>query len=122
MHEVCSPSRSFRLPANCRLRKSLQYQEVFAQHKRISNRNFQLLYREQPQQGKARIGIIVSRRVSPKAVNRNRIKRQLREVFRLNQRRFRDLDIVVIALKSCAELNNTELRRSFLNLTMKLEK
>lgn len=53
----------------------------------------------------ARLGIVVTRRVSAKAVIRNRIKRQIRESFRLNHDRLTGLDVVVSAhpQAACAE-------------------
>jgi ribonuclease P protein component len=60
----------------------------------------------------ARIGITVSRRVSPRAVTRNRIKRQIRESFRLHQVNFPGLDIVVVARTSAATAANHVLARS----------
>jgi ribonuclease P protein component len=63
------------------------------------------------QQG-ARIGITVSRRVSPLAVTRNRIKRQIRESFRLHQVKFPALDVVVVARTPAAAADNHVLARS----------
>ena len=48
----------------------------------------------------ARIGIIASRRVAPRAVDRNRVKRMVREVFRTMARRPGGMDIVV-ELRRC---------------------
>ena len=48
----------------------------------------------------ARIGIIASRRVAPRAVDRNRVKRMVREVFRTMARRPAGMDIVV-ELRRC---------------------
>lgn len=44
-----------------------------------------------------RLGLIVSRKASPRAVVRNRIKRQVRETFRRYQEKLGGLDIVVVA-------------------------
>lgn len=60
----------------------------------------------------ARIGIVVSRRVSLKAVTRNRIKRQIRESFRRNHASLHGLDIVVIAQAAAATVTNPNLGRS----------
>jgi len=48
----------------------------------------------------ARIGIIASRRVAPRAVDRNRMKRLVREVFRTMAERPAGVDIVV-ELRRC---------------------
>lgn len=60
----------------------------------------------------ARIGMTVSRRVSPRAVTRNRIKRQIRESFRLHQVKFPSLDVVVVARTPAATAEKHVLARS----------
>ncbi len=45
--------------------------------------------------GWARLGLIVSKRILPRAVDRNRVKRQIREAFRLVQHELGGLDTIV---------------------------
>lgn len=45
----------------------------------------------------SRIGVIVSTRTAPRAVDRNRIKRLVREAFRQEPERFMGNDLVVLA-------------------------
>jgi len=52
-------------------------------------------YVGQRQEGPARLGILISRRHSPKAVRRNAIKRSVREAFRLEQERLGAFDLLV---------------------------
>ncbi len=59
--------------------------------------------------GKRKLGIAVSRRVGG-AVQRNRIKRVIREYFRLNSLSFPSGDCVVIPGGGAAELTNAEIR------------
>ncbi|WP_424946803.1 ribonuclease P protein component [Candidatus Spongiihabitans sp.] len=58
-----------------------------------------------------RLGLAVSRRVSKKAVQRNRIKRQIRESFRLRLVELPTIDLVVVAKAGGAEQANQALRR-----------
>ncbi len=58
----------------------------------------------------SRVGLAVSRRVSKKAVQRNRIKRQIRESFRLQQTELPPIDFVVTAKVGCAEQVSVVLR------------
>lgn len=51
----------------------------------------------------ARLGLAVSRRVSRKAVVRNRIKRHIRESFRAQQDKLAGMDIVVLARAQAAQ-------------------
>ncbi len=50
----------------------------------------------------ARLGLAVSRRVSPRAVERNRIKRQIRESFRRHRPDLPNVDVLVIAHRNAA--------------------
>jgi ribonuclease P protein component len=52
-------------------------------------------YVGQRPEGPARLGILISRRHSPKAVRRNAIKRSVREAFRLEQERLGPFDLLV---------------------------
>jgi ribonuclease P protein component len=69
---------------------------------------------------RARLGLGVSRRVSPKAVERNRIKRQIREVFRHCQQELHGLDVVVIAQAAAGACRNSELRTALRQQFMKM--
>lgn len=59
-----------------------------------------------------RLGIAVSRRVSKRAVERNRIRRQVRESFRLNRLRLPARDYVVVARSAAAGASNPQLRQA----------
>lgn len=63
-------------------------------------------------QADARLGLVVSRRVSPRAVVRNRIKRQIRESFRSLEPTLAGLDVVVTARQRAANADNAALRLS----------
>ena len=54
----------------------------------------------------------MSRKVSKRAVERNRIKRQIRESFRLNRKILRGMDCVVVAKKAAANIEKPVDRKS----------
>lgn len=54
-----------------------------------------MFYFERRAEGLPRLGVLVSRRHSPKAVRRNAIKRSVREAFRLEQEQLGAVDILV---------------------------
>jgi len=51
----------------------------------------------------ARLGIIASKKTLPRAADRNRIKRVIREAFRQHSIKARKLDIVVLVRHACAQ-------------------
>lgn len=72
--------------------------------------------------GAPRIGLAVSRKVSPTAAGRNRIKRQVRESFRICQASLPAIDIVVMAKRDAAAADNGQLRSSLEKHWQKLAK
>lgn len=67
-----------------------------------------------------RLGLVVSRRVGG-AVQRNRLKRRLREVFRTNLGRFpAATDVVVIAMAGAPALGYEEVREEILECLARL--
>lgn len=71
---------------------------------------------------RARLGVTVSRRTSPRAVVRNRIKRQIRESFRVSKSDLPEVDIVVVANGPAAAATNAELKQSLITLLQKTAK
>ncbi len=62
--------------------------------------------------GHARLGMTVSRRVSRRAVDRNRIKRRIRESFRHMRAAFGSIDIVVVARPTARDAEPARLQES----------
>ena len=84
----------------------------------ISNR-YLVLYRKRGCPGKNRVGITVSKKLGG-AVVRNRVRRRLREVYRLNESRFlTGYDIVVVARSACVDAPFEALTRAYLQLADK---
>jgi ribonuclease P protein component len=92
-----------------RLTRSSEYEEVFERNEyRITSGPLLLLARGNNLQG-PRIGFVVGKRAVPTAVHRNRIKRILRESFRLNQQSMQGVDIVILARAGVVTLDNKKL-------------
>jgi len=64
------------------------------------------------QGGYARLGIAVSRRTAPRSVDRNRIKRLVRESFRTQQTNIEANDVVVTAKRAAGAGSRETLLRS----------
>src|SRR5690606_35159503 len=67
-----------------------------------------------------RLGLVIGKKSVKLAVERNRIKRQIRESFRLNQDNLVGWDIVVVARKGLGDLENGELAQQFGKLWKRL--
>jgi ribonuclease P protein component len=64
----------------------------------------------------------VSRKVSSLAVQRNRIKRQVKEYFRHNGKNLRGYDLVVMSIGGTADRSNKEIQNDLRQLWSQLEK
>lgn len=66
-----------------------------------------------------RLGCIVAKKHAKKAVERNRIKRQIRETFRLNKHNLLPCDVVVMAKIGAAKQDNKTLHQELILLWQK---
>lgn len=107
---MSSPPR-LGLSKNRRLRSGNELREISRTGRRIRDSLFSVHTRAN-RLGHARLGLTVSRRVSTKAVVRNRIKRCVRESFRRTQSRLGALDMVVIAQPGAGKAGPAALRES----------
>lgn len=78
---------SFRYPRKEKLKSKLLIDQLFAEGRILTKYPLRLLYMERPVSGAPRfqVGVAVPRRSFRKAVARNRIKRLMRESYRLNK-------------------------------------
>jgi ribonuclease P protein component len=107
--------RSFTFSKADRLLKRHEFLRLSASGKRVQNRYFIANFGQGRAQ-RSRLGITVTKKVG-NAVARNRIKRCVREYFRLNRHRLRgNWDINVIAKKSAAGLPSSLAFSSLENL------
>jgi len=67
-----------------------------------------------------RLGLVIGKKSVKLSVERNRLKRQIRESFRLNQDNLVGWDIVVVARKGLGDLQNAELAQQFGKLWKRL--
>lgn len=124
---VCRPELSvqrnerFPFPRSARLLTSAQFGRVFAGAERVADRYFTVLGTSNAC-GEARLGLAISRRAARRAVDRNRIKRVVRESFRHHRPGLPALDIVVMARPSAATAASEELDRALDKLWQRLVK
>jgi ribonuclease P protein component len=108
-------SRRLRLGATQRLRTKLQFEAVYGGGKRFDDRFFGM--RVRPNNGThARLGLAVAVKVAGNAVRRNRLRRLIRETFRLAQADLPAIDIVVAVKIPAREALSPTLRASLAGL------
>jgi ribonuclease P protein component len=102
---------SARLPRSRRLARREEFDYV-TKVRRCSRDDCFSVYANFNRSPYARLGITVARHVSPRAVARNRIKRQVRESFRRHQHLFAGVSLVVTAHRAADTKANSEIRTS----------
>jgi len=103
------PSREGFTPQQ-RLHTAAEFGRVFAEPARSTDRFFTILARPSGR-AIARLGLTISRRVSKRAVDRNRLKRLAREAFRL-QSQLPPWDFVVLGKTGAPQADQRSLRAS----------
>ncbi|WEK33258.1 MAG: ribonuclease P protein component [Candidatus Pseudomonas phytovorans] len=67
-----------------------------------------------------RLGLVIGKKSVKLAVQRNRLKRLMRDSFRLHQQSLAGLDIVIVARKGLGDVENPELHQHFGKLWKRL--
>lgn len=91
-----------------RLLAPVQFKAVFEQPNRASTPQLTLLSRQNNAEN-ARLGLTVAKKHLKRAHDRNRIKRIVRESFRLKQHDLPNYDFVFVAKDGIGKLSNAEL-------------
>jgi len=113
------PHESASFSKQCRLLKPKQFQHVFAEPKKASTHSF-LAFSRINGLDHSRIGLAISKKNAKLAVDRNRIKRHIRESFRLNKQNIPNVDIIVLAKKGIIQQPNEALEKQLYGLWKKL--
>jgi len=106
-----------RLPKTARLLTGRQFRSVFEHGRRTGNALFRVHFVAAKE---ARLGLAVSRKVDRRAVLRNRIRRQIREAFRLWRAKLPPLDCVVVAAPAAARSDDSTRRQAIEELWSRL--
>jgi ribonuclease P protein component len=107
----------YRFGKGLRLRKRWEFLAVQGSGRRWRGRHLVIIAHRRDDDGPSRIGVTVSRKVGV-AVVRNRIKRLIREAFRLHQWEFpRSLNLVVVAKREAAGAVLEEMERDLFDAT-----
>jgi ribonuclease P protein component len=107
--------RDQRFPSYCRLNRATDFRRVFSKGKRIATRLF-VIYILPNHLSHSRLGIQVQSKIGT-AIQRNYIKRIVREIFRKIHQDFRDpVDIVFIAGKQMRDVRFAEFNEELLRV------
>ncbi|QNP41978.1 ribonuclease P protein component [Lysobacter solisilvae (ex Woo and Kim 2020)] len=107
-----------RFPRTARVRARADFDRIFEHGRRQATPRLAVHWHATDTP--ARLGLAVSRKVDPRAVGRNRIKRSLRDVFRRHRTALAAGDYVVVARATARAATHEQLERHFLDLLRRL--
>lgn len=108
---TASLKRECKFPRELRLLTPSQFSFVFANAIPCGSQYFTFLARFNETNEHPRLGITIAKKKVRKAVQRNRVKRIIRESFRQHAYSLHNVDIIVLAKAGCDTLTNDELHK-----------
>jgi ribonuclease P protein component len=109
------PSDSGQSFAPCRrIRRRCEFDSVFRASRQTGD--WFTVHVRKNELGYARLGIIASKKIMPRAVSRNYAKRLIRDAFRRNFPAELSLDIVVSARRAVGRENSGQIRTALMRL------
>lgn len=109
-----------RLLPRARIRRPAEFKQAFAKGFRVNRAPLSVVCRPGNDISQARLGLAISRKAAPHAVDRNRIKRLIREHFRHNQRHLPAVDLVFYGTAGLGALSNPQLRALLAEIWLKV--
>jgi ribonuclease P protein component len=116
------PGEARRFQRRDRLLTPTDFSSVFDENHFRSSHKHALLLARNGEENHSRLGLVVSKKNARLAVDRNRIKRVVRERFRLQRALFSGLDVVVMARAGLDKLANPEIASLFDQLTLSVQR
>jgi ribonuclease P protein component len=115
-----SEQRPLNFPKSHRLLNANAFDDVFKNNSfRASHRYCLILAKTNIEEG-PRLGLVIAKKHIRLAVERNRIKRLIRESFRQQQHQLPKIDAIVLARKGLDELDNSDINSILDKLWQKL--
>jgi ribonuclease P protein component len=115
----CAAEECFSFSPQLRLKKPAEYKKVFAKPVKSYDQYFTLLAIRNDLDH-PRLGLAIAKKNIRKAVQRNEIKRTVRENFRIKQHSLGNIDIVVLAHREAVDASLDSLRKSLEGHWLKL--
>lgn len=98
-----------RFPRRARLQKPGEFKAAFERGSRLNEKWLTALVVPNDAT-QSRLGLAVPKKIAARAVDRNRIKRQIRESYRLHQQQLPAVDVVILARGGCVQAKPQQLR------------
>ena len=108
-----APDSPFKFSRTSRLLIKQDFQPVFADSRKVSHRYLIVLYRRS-QHSHARLGVVIPKNRVKQAVDRNLIRRVIRESFRHHQETLKGLDLIVLIRSECTPISGKKADRKSL--------
>jgi ribonuclease P protein component len=110
---------NFRFPGRLKLIKTDDFSSVFNFRKRITG-HFLAIHYQYNQFGWPRLGLVVAKKTTRHSVDRNYMRRVLRELFRKNQHQIGSVDLVIRTQRSFSHSDYAAVEQEFTKLMTKL--
>jgi len=102
------------------LKKNYEFKRLYNKGKTAVT-PYMVVYALKNHHGARRVGYTVSTKLG-KAVVRNRIRRRLREIYRLNSDKLKtNVDIVIVARSRCVQAEYSKMENAFLHACAELD-
>lgn len=103
-----------------RFHKSADYKKLFDIGEKYHSKHL-IVFTLQKNDGPTRLGLTVSRKVGG-AVIRNKIKRRLREIFRLNlNSKLKNTDVMILVKKNASILDYRQLNQEIFDICIRMK-
>ncbi len=109
----------YRLVKQAKMIKTDDFSSVFNFRKRISTQYLAIHYQPNEHQ-RARLGLVVGKKIAKLSVNRNYMRRVLRELFRTQQHDICHVDLIVRVQKKFSKVDFKQIKQEFDGLIDKL--
>lgn len=108
------------LPKSNRLTRDKDFKNVFDSGETVKDSFLFIKFLKNESRKSSRFGIVISSKVSKKAIVRNRVRRQISEIIRNNLKRVvNSIDVVIVTNSKIVDKEFTEIEKVVLRLLKK---